>query len=110
MPEYVMAMSPKEMTEYLMSEFNDLPDDAKRCIATMMVMIMDHSDFLEDQGLLKNLSLNTTVTKGNCIEINRLSSSWRPLPKNEDSAHRIHHGESIRVLRRRYCKVHFQMA
>ncbi len=44
MPEYVMAMSPKELTEYLTSEFYELPDEAKRCIATMMAMIMDHSD------------------------------------------------------------------
>ena len=51
MPEYLMAMSPKELTEYLTSEFYDLPDDARRCIATMMAMLMDHSEFLEEQGL-----------------------------------------------------------
>ena len=45
MPEYVLAMSATELTEYLMSDFHDLPDEAKRCIATMMSMIMDHSDF-----------------------------------------------------------------
>lgn len=51
MPEYLMAMSPEEMTEFLDSEFYDLEDNSKRCIATMMAMLMDHSEFLEEQGL-----------------------------------------------------------
>ena len=64
MPEYVMAMSPKEMTEYLISEFNDLPNEAKRCIATMMAMIMDHSDFLEDQGLTEKFEFEYDSNEG----------------------------------------------
>ena len=51
MPEYLMAMSPEEMTEFLESEFYDLEDNPKRCIATMMAMLMDHNEFLEEQGL-----------------------------------------------------------
>jgi len=51
MPEYLIAMSPAEMTEFLESEFYELEDGPKRCIATMMAMLMDHSDFLEEQGL-----------------------------------------------------------
>jgi hypothetical protein len=44
MPEYLMAMSPKEMTDYLTSEFYELEEGPKRCIATMMAMLMDHSE------------------------------------------------------------------
>ena len=51
MPEYLMAMSPAEMTEFLESEFYELEEGPKRCIATMMAMLMDHSEFLEEQGL-----------------------------------------------------------
>jgi hypothetical protein len=51
MPEYLMAMSLEEMTEFLESEFYDLEDNPKRCIATMMAMLMDHNEFLEEQGL-----------------------------------------------------------
>jgi len=64
MPEYVMAMSPKELTEYLTSDFYDLPDEAKRCIATMMAMIMDHSDFLEDQGLTEKFEFEYDRDEG----------------------------------------------
>ena len=64
MPEYVLAMSETELTEYLMSEFHDLPDDAKRCIATMMSMIMDHSDFLEDQGLTEKFEFEYDRDEG----------------------------------------------
>ncbi len=64
MTEYVMAMSAKEMTEYLASEFYELPDEAKRCIATMMAMIMDHSDFLEDQGLTEKFEFEYDRDEG----------------------------------------------
>jgi len=64
MTEYVIAMSAKEMTEYLSNEFNDLPDDARRCIATMMAMIMDHSDFLEDQGLTEKFEFEYDSNEG----------------------------------------------
>ena len=64
MPEYVLAMSAEEMNEYLMSDFHDLPDEAKRCIATMMSMIMDHSDFLEDQGLTEKFEFEYDSNEG----------------------------------------------
>ena len=64
MPEYVIAMSAKEMTDYLTSEFNDLPDEAKRCIATMMAMIMAHNDFLEDQGLTEKFEFEYDSNEG----------------------------------------------
>ena len=51
MTEFIFAMSSQEMSDYLSNEFHDLPDDARRCIATMMAMILDHNEFLEDQGL-----------------------------------------------------------
>ena len=51
MPEYVIAMSAEEMSEFLESEFYDLEEKPKRCIATMMAMLMDHTEFLEEQGL-----------------------------------------------------------
>ena len=51
MPEYVLAMSAEEMTEFLENEFHDLEESPKRCIATMMSMLMDHNEFLEEQGL-----------------------------------------------------------
>jgi hypothetical protein len=51
MPEYVLAMSAEEMTEFLENEFDDLEESSKRCIATMMSMLMDHHEFLEEQGL-----------------------------------------------------------
>jgi len=64
MPEYVLAMSAEEMNEYLMNDFHDLPDEAKRCIATMMAMIMDHSDFLEDQGLTEKFEFEYDSNEG----------------------------------------------
>jgi len=64
MPEYVIAMSAKEMTDYLSNEFDDLPDDARRCIATMMAMIMDHNDFLEDQGLTEKFEFEYDRDEG----------------------------------------------
>ena len=64
MTEFIFAMSAKEMTEYLTSEFDELPDDARRCIATMMAMIMDHSDFLEDQGLTEKFEFEYDSNEG----------------------------------------------
>lgn len=64
MTEYILAMSAKEMTEYLNNDFHDLPDDARRCIATMMAMIMDHNDFLEDQGLTEKFEFEYDSNEG----------------------------------------------
>lgn len=51
MTEYIIAMTAKEMAEFLGDEFDDLEEGSKRCIATMMAMLMDHHEFLEEQGL-----------------------------------------------------------
>lgn len=64
MPEYLMAMSPAEMTEFLESEFYELEEGPKRCIATMMAMIMDHNDFLEDQGLTEKFEFEYDSNEG----------------------------------------------
>lgn len=49
--KYIIAMSGEEMSEFLDSTFNDLEEDPKRCIATMMALIIDHNQFLEDHNL-----------------------------------------------------------
>jgi hypothetical protein len=36
----------------------------RRCIATMMAMIMDHSDFLEDQGLTEKFEFEYDSNEG----------------------------------------------
>jgi len=64
MTEFIFAMSSQEMTDYLSNEFHDLPDDARRCIATMMAMIMDHTDFLEDQGLTEKFEFEYDSNEG----------------------------------------------
>ena len=64
MTEFIFAMSAQEMSEYLHNDFHDLPDDARRCIATMMAMIMDHSDFLEDQGLTEKFEFEYDSNEG----------------------------------------------
>jgi hypothetical protein len=51
MTQYIIAMTSEEMTEFLDSEFHDLEEGPKRCIATMMALLMDHNEFLEEQGL-----------------------------------------------------------
>jgi len=64
MTEFIFAMSSQEMTDYLSNEFHDLPDDAKRCIATMMAVIMDHTDFLEEQGLKEKFEFEYDSNEG----------------------------------------------
>ena len=64
MTEFVFAMSAQEMSEYLHNDFHDLPDDARRCIATMMAMIMDHTEFLEDQGLIEKFEFEYDSNEG----------------------------------------------
>ena len=49
--KYIIAMSGEEMSEFLDSTFNDLEEDPKRCIATMMALIIDHNQFLKDHNL-----------------------------------------------------------
>ena len=51
MTQYIIAMTSDEMAEFLDGEFHDLEEGPKRCIATMMAMLMDHNEFLEEQGL-----------------------------------------------------------
>jgi hypothetical protein len=64
MTEFIFAMSAQEMSEYLHNDFHDLPDDARRCIATMMAMILDHNEFLEDQGLTEKFEFEYDNNEG----------------------------------------------
>jgi len=49
--KYIITMSGEEMSEFLDSTFNDLEEDPKRCIATMIGLIIDHNQFLKDHNL-----------------------------------------------------------
>jgi hypothetical protein len=53
MTEHIIAMSVAEMNKFLHTEFHDLDEEPKRCIATMMALIMDYNEFLENEGMME---------------------------------------------------------
>ena len=50
--EFVYEMTGKEIKDYLETQFHELDQETKRLIATMLVHLEYHREFLEDKNLL----------------------------------------------------------
>lgn len=69
MNEMICEMSGKEMKEYLEGRFHELDTDSKRLIATMLVMLEFHREFLEEKGLTDEFIDNYYESRENTFEV-----------------------------------------
>lgn len=69
MKEMIYEMSGKEMKEYLEENFYHLDTETKRVIATMLVHLEYHREFLEENNLTDDFIGNYYESRENPFEV-----------------------------------------
>lgn len=69
MNEMIYEMSGKEIKEYLEGRFHELDTETKRLIATMLVMLEHHREFLEEKDLTEDFIGDYYASRENPFEV-----------------------------------------